>query len=243
MLINKEKPPRISEIIVKSTLEKAYGISGTIEKLSGERDQNFLITAAEGNKFSVKISNIKDGFELIEMQNKLMDHVNKHSSETIAPRVLVNWSGAKFTNIRGDDDRTYILRVFNYISGTFLSEIKNQDEKLLSSLGYFLGNLSSTLNDFSYSSPNRVLSWDIRNTNLLGDYLIYIKNVEKKRIIDYFLLQFENELSPILPKLRNSFIHNDANDSNLLVRKKGDGSWEVFAIIDFGDCRLFQTGL
>ncbi|MDZ7608739.1 MAG: aminotransferase class III-fold pyridoxal phosphate-dependent enzyme [Cyclobacteriaceae bacterium] len=52
----------------------------------------------------------------------------------------------------------------------------------------------------------------------------------KRKLVDYFVLQFKENVIPQLPLLRKSVIHNDANDWNVLVN--GD---EVIGIIDFGD--------
>jgi len=50
-----------------------------------------------------------------------------------------------------------------------------------------------------------------------------------------FFLQFETGILPLLPKLRKSVIHNDANDHNILTESKGSNGAEISGIIDFGD--------
>ena len=58
----------------------------------------------------------------------------------------------------------------------------------------------------------------------------YIKDAAKKRIADYFMLQFETEVLPTLSSFRQAYTHNDANDYNVLV--EGD---TIAGLIDFGD--------
>ncbi len=72
--------------------------------------------------------------------------------------------------------------------------------------------------------------WDISNVNLSTKYIPYINNKDDQKLIEYFITQFNENVIHVLPKLRKSIIHNDANDRNILV-KNGN----VSGIIDFGD--------
>ena len=72
--------------------------------------------------------------------------------------------------------------------------------------------------------------WDISTTTDANAKLQYIKDHERRRIVAYFLLQFETEVLPVLSSLRYMYAHNDANDYNVLVREQ-----KVCGLIDFGD--------
>jgi len=70
---------------------------------------------------------------------------------------------------------------------------------------------------------------------VIKEYLDHISNSEQRRIVDYFVLQFETNVLPILSHLRKSVIHNDANDYNIIVKKNADDTYEISGIIDFSD--------
>src|SRR5213075_1345402 len=77
---------------------------------------------------------------------------------------------------------------------------------------------------------HRYYVWDISNATDANRKLNCIKNHEDRRIAGYFLLQFETEVLPIISSLRHAYVHQDANDTNLLV--KGD---KISGLIDFSD--------
>ena len=54
-------------------------------------------------------------------------------------------------------------------------------------------------------------------------------------MVENFAEQFETHVLPVLPTLRQSVIHNDANDYNVLVSPTEVGSAPVVSVIDFGD--------
>ena len=53
-------------------------------------------------------------------------------------------------------------------------------------------------------------------------------------MLDVFLQLYRDELMPNLPDLRHSFVYNDANDTNILVRAEGFKAY-VAGMIDLGD--------
>ena len=52
-----------------------YGLTGTAEPLPGERDQNFLLTTENNEKFVLKIANAAEQRSLLEAQNDAMTHL------------------------------------------------------------------------------------------------------------------------------------------------------------------------
>ena len=61
-------------------------------------------------------------------------------------------------------------------------------------------------------------------------YLEYIEDVETKKLVEYFLLQYNENVFSNDCNLRSSIIHNDTNDWNILVNKDN-----IIGVIDFGD--------
>jgi len=52
--------PRLTADEALIAAERDYGIVGRASALPSERDQNFLIADAAGNKFALKIANLSD---------------------------------------------------------------------------------------------------------------------------------------------------------------------------------------
>ena len=78
--------------------------------------------------------------------------------------------------------------------------------------------MDHALQDFSHPAMHRNYTWDISRASEASDNLKYILNHEKRSIAGYFLLQFDTEVLPQIHRLRHAYIHNDANDYNILVQ-------------------------
>ena len=70
-----------------------YGISATASALPSERDQNFHIQAEDGKEFVLKIANITEDRNVLELQNLLMAHLALHAPSLSIPRLCSTISG------------------------------------------------------------------------------------------------------------------------------------------------------
>ncbi len=194
--------------------EELFGVTATARALSSERDQNFLLTNAAGEKFVLKIANALESRALLEAQNAMLDHLAKHVAFT--PRVLPSLNG-ELIAARAN----HLVRLMTYLPGVPLAGIVPHSPALLRDLGGKLGQLDHVLANFDHPAVHRDFHWDLANGN---------------RIIDeYSALVVERELVlkcrvDLRTNLRRSVIHGDANDYNVLVE-----SDRVSGLIDFGD--------
>ncbi len=122
------------------------------------------------------------------------------------------------------------MRILSFLEGDFWVDKLEKSNILYSQLGHFLGTMDKSLQEFSHTAMHRQYTWDISRASDANDRLKYIKNHEKRRIASYFLLQFDTEVLPKIHTLRHAYIHNDANDYNVLVDDN-----TVTGLIDFGD--------
>lgn len=90
--------------------------------------------------------------------------------------------------------------------------------------------MDAALQSFSHPAMHRRYTWDISTASDANANLKYIKDHHRRRIAGYFLLQFDTIVQPVLSSLRHAYIHNDANDFNLLVQHGA-----LVGLIDFGD--------
>lgn len=165
---------------------------------------------------------------LLEAENKTLSFLATSGIGEI-PRPIKFSDGASLKNLQIEGE-TRSCRMLSFIDGEFLGDV-NQTEETIVSFGSFLARIDSAL--LQFSSPvlrSRQWEWDLQYFHLNKKYLVDIENAKNQSLVRYFLLQYNEIIVPLLPELRKSVIHNDANEWNVMV-KKG----RVSGLIDFGD--------
>ena len=214
---------------IATLLESHYGIYGTIKELEGYDELNFLVQTTDQKKWIVKIANASHVFSFVEAQTKILSHLSQTNLSNYFQKPLLNNQEKNITYIQ-KENTPFCIRVLGFLEGTFWYELKNHAPALFYSLGNFLGSMDKALQNFSDPSMHREYTWDI-STTLNARYKINaIQDPEKRRMVGYFIQQFETIVSPQIYSLRKGYVHNDANDYNVLTN--GD---KVSGLIDFGD--------
>ena len=219
---------------MKSVLNKFYKIKkpkiikiDSNDKMNiGYGSLNYKITF-DNKTILLKIYQYSErNLNFVKSENKIIDLLNK-KIKNIFPSIIKNTLSKDLTI---SQKKRKIYRVLTYIKGSFFSESKHS-KQLFSNFGTLLGKMDKLLlkvRDIHIES--RQIEWDIRHLNWNEKYLDYIKDKETKKIVEYFLLQFNENVFPHVYSLRKSIIHNDANDWNILVKKE-----KIIGVIDFGD--------
>ena len=228
-------PPRFSKEEVKKIVKEIYDLDVKVNHLVSDIGQNFHIADQSGKEYVFKIANPEENKEMLDMQNKTMEHIADNNKSINSPRVYKTGKGEEIVLIKNKDGLSYNARMLTYLQGIFLSDVKYHSSDLLYSLGEKLGSMDKTLTDFYHPAAYRYWHWDLKNAADLIPYTEKIPDARKRSIAEYFFLQFETGVSPLLPKLRKSVIHNDANDHNILTESTGGKDVDISGIIDFGD--------
>jgi 4-aminobutyrate aminotransferase-like enzyme/Ser/Thr protein kinase RdoA (MazF antagonist) len=218
-----------SEATIQDLVKEHYGLTVTVKALNGYDELNFLLSNDKNEKFILKVSNESHPFPFLEAQVNIIKTLAKSSISNCFQHFSVNKQGEELTQIV-EDTQTYYIRILNFLEGTFWVDEKVKTKELHHDLGSFLGNMDQALKDFSHPAMHRSYTWDVSRASEANDNLKYIGNHEKRRIAGYFLLQFDTEVVPELHRIRHAYIHNDANDYNVLVQGN-----KVSGLIDFGD--------
>ncbi|MXO04916.1 aminotransferase class III-fold pyridoxal phosphate-dependent enzyme [Flavobacterium sp. HBTb2-11-1] len=218
-----------SEAVIQDLVKEYYGLNVTVKALNGYDELNFLLSHDKNGKYILKVSNESHSFPFLKAQASIMRHLAKSAISDCFQHFCPNLKGEGLTELR-IDSQTYHIRILNFLDGTFWVEEKNKNSELHYNLGSFLGNMDAVLANFSHPAMHRHYTWDISRASEAGDNLKYILNHERRRIAGYFLLQFDTEVLPQLHRLRHAYIHNDANDYNVLVKDN-----RISGLIDFGD--------
>ncbi len=232
-----EHAPQFSAADASRIAQELYGRRVSATLLPSERDQNFLFESETGEKFVLKIANALEDPALLEAQQQVMEQLSRHTS--FCQRVLPTVGGERITAIQSPAGKTHLIRLLTYLPGVPLGDIKWHSPALLRDLGRCLGQVDRALGEFDHPTLHRDFHWDLANAlTVVREYESLIDDEELRRLIGQLSVEFETQVVPLLPKLRRSAIHNDANDYNVLV---GDGddlytkNQRVTGLIDFGD--------
>lgn len=218
-----------TEAEVKEIVREYYDISAEIKPLNGYDEENFLLKNSAGEKFILKIGSDDQGIDVINAQIRMLNHLSETPLANKFQKVILNREGNFITTIIRNNKSHYI-RILSFLEGSFWYQSGNFTKELFQNLGRFLGRMDKNLKGFSDAGLHRNLVWDISKAGEAIDKLKYISDPAKRRLADYFLLQFQTEVQPNLNSLRHAYIQNDAHDYNVLVSGN-----EITGLIDFGD--------
>lgn len=230
---------------IKNLLHTHYKITADIYQLNGYDEENYLVKTSNGDRYILKIASVQEHGYSLPGQIAMMDHLSAafpegNFQQVIAP-VVSHHDQYKIANHHSDmgskklvsitkNEKSYTARLLSFLKGRFWYETPVKTPSLYESLGSFLGQMDLALSDFSHPGLHRHITWDVSKAADATGKLKFITDPAKRRIADYFLLQFQTEVTPFISSLRHAYVHNDANDYNVLTSDE-----EVTGLIDFGD--------
>ena len=199
-----------------------------ITPLWGYDNKNYKVTTEEGS-FVLKQYAEEPAFcHLLEAENEILEKLTEELPGFF-PKPIKTVTGDYL--VSGEDDKnTLIYRLLPYLEGGLLGKT-DQSEELLESFGTLLGKMDNQL--LQIRNPvfeARKYAWDNLHIDLSADYSKLIQDPADRRLVDYFAMQFNEQVRPKIPGLRYSIIHGDANDLNVIVKEN-----KATGIIDFGD--------
>lgn len=205
---------------------KQFGVEGEVlKKLEGYGSSNFLIEGSDGKKYVLKKYPIKES----EIVREEIDFINL--LDPILPYSLpTNISTVQGDSLYLAEDSCY--RLSNYIEGSLFVNVEHTDS-LVFDFGQKVALFHSAVVSVSDSSKylnikNRQFVWNMLNT--ADNDSSKIQDASLKKLVDYFILSFNQNAITTLKKLPRYIHHNDLNDWNVLC----DGG-KVIGVIDFGD--------
>jgi 4-aminobutyrate aminotransferase-like enzyme/Ser/Thr protein kinase RdoA (MazF antagonist) len=212
-----------------------YAIPATALALPGEYDDNFHLTADDSQEFVLKIMHPARESSFVDMQCRALTHLAERAPHLRLPRVMKSIQGDLFTKLKIDGGMDRLVWMLTFLPGAMLAEARPRDRELLSSLGTLLGEIDAALLDFSHPATKRELKWDITRSLWARDYVVHIKDVHHRDLVESILSLFEQEVLPRLPQFRRSVIYGDANDHNALISGPWPRPRKTVSVIDFAD--------
>lgn len=216
---------------------KNYGIKGKASPLPGELDHNFKIDSIT-KSYVLKINRPDTDPEYLDFQEKLLLHIQNKKPFFKYPSIIQTLSGAFSFSFIDDENKNRNTRMLEWIPGRLWSAVNPQLDNLRYSLGEVCGEITSLLQDFNHPKASRFFDWDIEQANWTYQHL-HLFTKEEKGCIEFFTKKFE-EIQLQYKTFRNSVIHNDANDNNIIVGNDLINP-SVETVIDYGDAAFTQT--
>ena len=239
--------PRFTNEEAKDLSRRLYGIQGEYRQLPSERDQNFHIRTESGKEYVLKIANQNEKRETLDVQNKAMMHVHHHKERFgpdmgVCPEIVQSRDGHIIEVAHSSDGRPHYVRLLTFLPGKPLGLVRPHDAALLKSLGRFLGHLDTVLLRFDHPAVHREFHWDVQHApTVIDDLIDFIPDDQRKQLVTGYLKRYRINTRPKLSQIRQSVIHNDGNDYNVLVVPASRWRNRVDSIIDYGDMVFSHT--
>ncbi len=234
--------PRFTEEEARKIVESKFGVKGSVEELPSERDLNYHIRTELGVEYVLKIAAKSEKSEILDMQNRAMQHLADKNVPFNVPLFVLSIEGEEILTVKDSEKNEHFVRLLRYLPGRVFAEVKPHSPSLLTEFGKFIGALTCGLEGFSHTASKRMFYWDLKLAgSVIEKYKEYIKDTEKVEAIERVLSIYETKVVPRMPDLRTSVVHNDANDYNVLVATPYPPEEARFGILDFGDMVLTHT--
>ncbi len=208
-----------------------FGIVGIATALPSHVDQNFLIKARDA-RYVLKIANASADPAALDLQHTVLLYLAERRTEFA--HLQMTRSGACTARVKAPGGSFHYVWMVTYLKGRTLGTVRPHMPHLLRGLGTLLGGLDRVLAGFAHPHAARYHAWDLRHAAGLRCYLPNINDEGRRAMVARALERFEGSILPQLLSLRQSIIHNDANDYNVLVTGAGYEA-QVSGLVDFGD--------
>jgi 4-aminobutyrate aminotransferase-like enzyme/Ser/Thr protein kinase RdoA (MazF antagonist) len=234
-----DRAPRFPAGEAVRLADELFGLRATAEALRSERDQNFLLTPAQGSRFVLKIANPDEERDTLEMQNEAMAWLAQ-TEQGLAPQVFPGLKGGLISDFVPDGGERHFVRLVSFVEGEPLAAVKPHSPGLLRDVGRAAGRLARGLRGFDHPRAGRPLIWNLDGgLETVRRHGALIVDSACRALLDRHLAWLEREAAPHWAGLPRAVVHNDANDYNIIVAPPATGdpafARHVAAVVDFGD--------
>jgi 4-aminobutyrate aminotransferase-like enzyme/Ser/Thr protein kinase RdoA (MazF antagonist) len=227
-------PPRFEAHEVATIAAELFGVEGAAVDLGSERDQTFLIDDGLGGGGVIKISNLGEDADVLDLETQAILHVARVAPELPVARPLP--AGDDYRPTVEGVDGVHFVRLFERVHGhTGGPEL---DAAAVRDFAAVHARLNLALRTFFHPAAGRELLWDVKQAAKLRPLLGSITDSSRRRIVADVIDRFEQHVAPRLPSLRSHVVHADFNLDNVFL----DDDDRVAGIVDFGDtCHTAQA--
>jgi hydroxylysine kinase len=213
-----------------SLARERYGIEARAARLTGERDENFRLTAADGSDYVLKVAHPAESPAVTDLTTAALLHLESEAPALPCPRVVPAHDGRSSVTFLDGERIERTARLLTYLPGRPLGH-DDRSPRLREECGRLGGRLTRALRSFDHPAADRAIVWDVRHAAhlaaLLGQLPDFPCRHEALAVLERIVPRIDSQL----PRLPQQIVHNDLNPKNILVGETG----AVTGIIDFGD--------
>jgi len=225
-------PPAVSPADAAWAALTFYRLEGSVKRLSGERDCNFLISPGDGRPQVLKFINDAEPDAEAEMQAAALDHLIRETDGVMVPQGLRTRSGERLFRATLPSGLPVRGRGYSYLSGDS-ALAHGVTDATRRSVGQTAARIGKALKDFQHPAAARLNLWDLCHVGDLAGLTADLAPSAVTDLIGVFLDHFNRVTKPSLGTLRRQVIHNDLSRSNLVVR--AELPEQISGVLDFGD--------
>lgn len=212
-------------------VEQLYGLTVQATPLPSERDQNVMVHLPSGERRVLKIANAGESRAMLDAECAAMQQL---AGTGLCPQVIPTSTGDAI-GVTGP----HAVRLITAVPGVPLGTAVLRTDALRRDLGRALGLVDRALQSFDHPACHRQFHWDLAHAAaVVAAELPRVTDPATRQAIAHFAALHRTSVLPVLPTLRQSVIHADGNDYNILV---DTAAQRVTGIIDFGDMVVSQT--
>ena len=202
-----------------------------LTRLTGERDENFRLTAADGAEYVLKIANPAENPAETDFQTAALLYLESADAALPCPRVLRDRQGGSYIRF-ADEGLERTARMLTYLPGRLLGAASRSASQR-AACGRLGARLIRALRGFEHPAAQRSIVWDVRHTGHMRRLLEDMPRFPFRPAAAQLLGRLAPRIDSELPRLRQQIVHNDLNPLNILVDP--DDEDRVSGVIDFGD--------
>ena len=226
-------PPNCSTGEIRALIAERYGIDGDYRAVRSERDQNFIVSAADGIRYVVKISNAEEVLDAIDFQVSALRHIEQQDPSLPVPRVICDHDGRACSHADLGSQR-HIVHLLEYIDGIPVAESAAANSPAIrQQTGTLVADLDIALQGFFHPAANQDHPWNLESCARFSPYTRHIVDNDMRNNVADVLAHAVDIVLPQLKSLRHQVIHQDAHQRNVLV--DAQNATRIAGIIDFGD--------
>jgi len=208
-----------------------YQLEGNVQRLVGEKDDNFCLTTRAGEKYLMKVAHPHEDPQVMNLQTSVLEYLENFAPQLAVQRVVRSLDGMADVVVKSGTLKGRAVRVTTYLEGSLMRSV-TPTAQLRRQVGVAAARLDVALKDFDHPAAHRPLLWDLQHAANLRPMMEELPNGDASEVLLKELDRFERQVAPRLASLRTQVVHNDLSIDNLLVSNDG---CQLTGIIDFGD--------